>query len=629
MKKVLITFLLFTATMGRAATSSLARLGSPANRLVAELVQRDGQTLLLLNNAGGGTLAYIRLGLETSHGDFANGLAFQSAPQPRRWHDSYTALHGKHRRISRRANQLTVHFTNQQNLELDVEIRAYDDGLAFRYVLPATGGDTITFTGERTAYRLPADGNRWLQKYVTSYEGDFPLQQGASQQGEWGFPALFQVGDCFVLITESDVDETYCATHLSNEASADTYSLVCPHASEGMGLGEVNPRNVGTWKSPWRLAIVGTLGDVVESTLVDDVARPSQVKETRWIQPGRASWVYWAYNHGTKDYRICCQYVDLAVEMGWEYVLFDWEWDEMTNGGRLEDACRYARERGVKPWLWYNSGGQHNGVPCTPRDRMLTHESRVREFEWLRSIDVVGVKIDFFESDKQHMMQYYLDILRDAAEARMMVNFHGCTVPRGWSRTYPHLMSMEAVFGAEQYNNGETMTGQGARINCLLPYTRNVIGPMDYTPCAFSDSQHPHLTTLAHELALPIVFESGIQHLADRPESFLAQPAEVRQLLSGIPAQWDETLLLAGYPGQSVVMARRTGRTWYIAGLNGTDVSATLSFSLERIGKCAGRRVTLFTDGDSSEATWSITRPATAPQSIPCRPRGGFVLKME
>ena len=257
---------------------------------MVELVQRNGDTMLLLNSTEGRALVSIRLGLETSLGDFTHGLAFQSATRPRIWRDAYRTLHGKRRRIKSTANQMTAHFVNGQDMGLDVVIRVYDDGLAFRYILPQDGVEVERiFTGEQTAFQLPSEGNRWLQKYVTSYEGDFPLQHGAEQQGEWGFPALFQVDDSFVLITESDVDGTYCATHLSNDASADTYRLTYPHASEGMGMGDVLPRHAGTWKSPWRLAIAGSLSDVVESTLVDDLARPSQLKDTRWIRPGRSS----------------------------------------------------------------------------------------------------------------------------------------------------------------------------------------------------------------------------------------------------------------------------------------------------------------------------------------------------
>jgi hypothetical protein len=180
-------------------------------------------------------------------------------------------------------------------------------------------------------------------------------------------------------------------------------------------------------------------------------------------------------------------------------------------------------------------------------------------------------------------------------------------------------MSTEGVYGAEWYNNVGTFTNKAACHNATLPFTRNVIGPMDYTPCAFSDSQHPHITTHAHELALTVLFESALQHLADRPESLLAQPQEVQRFFGMLPSVWDETHYLSGYPGESVVLARRRGDTWYVAGINGTNQERTFSMSL---GFVKGKSVTLFADGEP----WAISQPTKLPKQITCKPRGGFVI---
>ena len=187
-----------------------------------------------------------------------------------------------------------------------------------------------------------------------------------------------------------------------------------------------------------------------------------------------------------------------------------------------------------------------------------------------------GVKIDFFSGDTNENLDFMIELLECAARHHLLVNFHGATTMRGWQRTYPNLISTEAVYGAEWYNNLPFLTNRAATHNATLPFTRNVLGSMDYTPCAFSDSQHPHITTHAHELALTALFESGIQHLADRPESFLAQPQQVLDYLSALPAAWDETRYVSGYPGRSAVLARRSGSKWYIAGINGLDEAQTL-----------------------------------------------------
>ena len=318
----------------------------------------------------------------------------------------------------------------------------------------------------------------------------------------------------------------------------------------------------------------------MESTLVTDVSEPSKIADTHWIQPGTVSWIYWAYNHGSNDYNIIKQYVDMAVSLRLPYVLIDAEWDTMQGGKTIEDAINYAKSQGVKPLIWYNSSvGWVDGAP-TPKYRLNKKEDREKEFAWCERMGVAGVKIDFFSGDNQLNMDYQQDLLECAARHHLLVNFHGATIPRGWQRTWPNLLSTEAVYGAEWYNNVPTFTDKAARHNATLPFTRNVIGPMDYTPCTFSDSQHPHITTNAHELALTVLFESGLQHLADKPESYLAQPKEVQEFLSNLPTVWDETRLVSGYPGEYVVMARRSGTTWYVAGINGTDSVKTIPLSV-------------------------------------------------
>ena len=314
----------------------------------------------------------------------------------------------------------------------------------------------------------------------------------------------------------------------------------------------------------------------------------------------------------------------MAATLHLPYMLIDAEWDQMKDGKTIEDAVAYAKSKGVRPMIWYNSSvGWIDGAP-TPKFRLNKEEDREREFAWCEKLGVAGVKIDFFSGDNQLNMDYCIDLLESAARHHLLVNFHGATIPRGWQRTYPNLLSTEAVYGAEWYNNVPTFTNQAAAHNATLPFTRNVIGPMDYTPCAFSDSQHPHITSHAHELALTVLFESGLQHLADRPESFLAQPKEVQQFLGHLPAVWDETHLLSGYPADHAVIARRSGKTWYIAGINGTDESKTINIDLGFLKKPRG--VLTFADSGNVDSPWQITRGKELPIEMECQPRGGFLL---
>lgn len=535
-----------------------------------------------------------------------------SLKRVRRVTDDYTMLTGKRRHCTNKANEYRSGA---------LTLRVYNDGIAFRYA---------NKTGN-TVYSIPEGTRRWMQQWCDSYEGFFPLTTtykvepvpsytGISKSDEgwnnrWGYPALLEpVKDVFVLLTEANIERGQSASCLFNDGEL---FRVVPAEQYAVSARD---------HTPWRVAVIGKLADVVESTLVTDVSEPSKIAKTSWIQPGVASWIYWAYNHGSNDYDIICKYVDMAVTLHLPYVLIDAEWDEMKNGKTIEDAVAYAKEKGVRPLIWYNSSvGWVNGAPG-PKFRLNKAEDREKEFAWCERIGVAGVKIDFFSGDNQRNMDYCQDLLESAARHHLLVNFHGATIPRGWQRTWPNLMTTEGVYGAEWYNNVPTFTSQAARHNATLPFTRNVIGPMDYTPCAFSDSQHPHITSPAHELALTVLFESGLQHLADRPESFLSQPQQVQDFLGALPTAWDETRYVSGYPGESVVLARRSGKTWYVAGINGSDSPQSLVLAKDFL-KGSVRQMTLFADNE--QGGWSIQALNELPTKVACLPRGGFIIRIQ
>ncbi len=265
----------------------------------------------------------------------------------------------------------------------------------------------------------------------------------------------------------------HAASYLNNKVKPHQYQVTYGDKSLPIKAG---------YTSPWRVLITGTMADIVESTLVTDVSDPSEMTSTDWINPAPASWIYWAYNHGSKDYKIVKEYADLAVDMKWPYLLIDWEWDVMGNGGNIDDALRYCHEHKVSPLLWYNSSTNWIGKGAPgPLYKLNTPDARRKEMTWLKEKGVAGIKVDFFKGDDVKSVNYYLDLLEEAARQRLLITFHGATVPRGWQRTYPHLMTVEAVYGAEWYNNAKRLGPRAAAHNCTLVFTRNVIGPMDYT----------------------------------------------------------------------------------------------------------------------------------------------------
>ena len=540
----------------------------------------------------------------------------------------YTMVSGKRSHCTNQANE----YKAALDANTDLIFRVYNDGVAFRYQFHDVGAPMAIPT-ELTSYEIKEGTRRWFMQWCESYEGFFTPDTTAKQKAvfsfsgtfvkdgwccRWAYPALMEPTDgVYVLLSESDVAANNSASCLWNDSGNIEIYNVRPDKNE--------TEITGSYLTPWRVAIIGNLADIVESTLITDVAADCQLDDTKWIEPGVVSWIYWAYNHGSNDYNIIKKYVDLAVNLKLPYMLIDAEWDEMKDGKTIEDAVKYAIDNKIKPLIWYSSSvGWIDGAPG-PKFRLNKPEDREREFAWLEKIGVAGVKIDFFSGDNQMNMSYCIDLLQSAAKHHLTVNFHGATIPRGWQRTYPNLLNTEAVYGAEWYNNVPTFTNKAAAHNATLPFTRNVIGSMDYTPCAFSDSQHPHITSNAHELALTVLYEAGLQHIADRPESLLAQPKEVQDFFGQLPAAWDEVKFVGGYPADYVVIARKSGDKWFVAGINGTDNERKIAVNLDFI---KDGNFTMFADSGNADSPWTITsvEANSLPKSVKMQPRGGFVI---
>lgn len=581
-----VSALMFAGVSVNCAESGFHEICSPNGKITVKVT--DGYFVVLYDNM---EVQTVKIG----NGTFKD-CYFTKEPIE----GTYSMLSGKRSECSYRYHDMVYVGENGTIKTIGITFSVTDDGVAFKF----------NESDESISYVIPEGTKRWMQSLKTDYEGFYPMSTSA-KNGKYGYPALIEYGNgVFGLITETGIKHGNSCSYLV--CDGDEYKVT--YTDEDTGNFH-----------PWRIIMVGSLADIVESTMVTDYAENCKIEDTSWIKPGVSSWIYWAYNHSSKDFQKVKEYIDLAHDMGWPYTLIDWEWDEMANGGAIEDAMAYARERGVKVNLWYNSGTSWigNGAPG-PQDRLRTREAREKEMTRLEQMGATGIKVDFFLPDGHEMVDYYLDILEDAARHHLLVDFHGCTIPRGWSRTWPNLMSMEAVYGAEWYNNNRRMTNAAAAHNATLPFTRNVIGPMDYTPCTFTDSQNPHITTDCHELALPILFESGLQHMADRPEAYLGLPEPVRNLLSGLPSAWDDTRLLAGYPGESAVIARRSGDTWYIAGINGTEGEIILEPDFSRIGQDVTLSMLITDKGDKPGMGFDIRKNERAGKlTLPAR--GGFV----
>ncbi len=579
------------------------------------------------------------LGVKRKDEDFIQNLELVSQSEEQTIEQEYKLTSGKSRNIGFTANQTTLTYKNPENSRIRIQLRAFNSGIAFRYIFPGNRKKEYTVTSESTGFHLPEQGKVWIQPYdkpsqtTPAYERYFQngieIGTEAPDQHGWAFPALFHTKDHWMLISESAVDTSYCGTHLKPDASGGLYTIQFPSKGERFGTGDRYPTSVLPWKMPWRFIIIGEdMSTIMESNMVTHLADSSRLSNTSWIEPGVASWSWWSH-HGSRSVERLKQYVDLSVEMDWKYSLVDAGWPDMEDGN-IEEVIEYADQKDIGLFLWYNSGGRTNNYK---REQyvMLDPELRKKEMRKLQKWGIKGVKIDFFNSDKQHMIRLYHNILQDAAKYNLMVNFHGCTLPRGWRRTYPNLMTMEAIKGAENYRYDGSYTERAPAHNTIAAYTRNAIGPMDYTPCTFSNNRYPHKTTYGHELALSVLYESGIQHMADKVEAYLSLPEVPKDFLKAVPAAWDETRFITGIPGETVVLARRKGDSWYIGGINGTSENREIQIETDFLKSGKDYEMTLITDGDQPETFHTETRNMMKDQAfqVSLKAHGGFTAQLK
>ena len=611
-------------------------------QLTVSCPSANGEVSYAVTYNGKQMLESSPLGMETNVGDFYRGLQLKEH-KVTAFDTVYEQSRIKASHIHYRANELLCSFVNGEGKNVQITFRVSNNDVAFRYTLPREQGKgSVTVNSERTGFRFPSQTTTFLcpqsdamigwkrtkPSYEEEYKADAPMNERSGYGHGYTFPCLFKVGDDgWVLLSETGVDSRYCGSRLSDWDNG-VYRIAFPMPEENNGNGTVAPAFSLPGSTPWRTVTVGeTLKPIVETTVPWDVVEP-RYTTTHDYKPGRGTWSWILWQDGSINYDDQVRYVDLAAAMGYEYVLIDNWWDNNIGRDRMEQFIKYARSKGVEVFLWYSSSGYWNDIEQSPVNRMDNSIARKQEMRWLQSQGVKGIKVDFFTGDSVATMNYYMDLLEDAVKYKLMLNFHGATIPRGWQRTYPHLMSVEGVYGAEWYNNNSLLTNRAAEHNVTLPFTRNVVGPMDYTPGTFSDSQHPHITSHGHELALPVIFESALQHMPDRPSVYDNLPEAVKHLLSELPTAWDDTKLLAGYPGVEVVMARRKGDVWYIAGINGTNEPRTLRAPLAAIS-VSGKQMSLFKDG-TDDRSFAIEEniPLSDEETgleIKCLPRGGFV----
>lgn len=580
------------------------------------------------------------LGLSLSSMDFTSGLTLESASAVQLVTDSYRLWTGKQKLIEYRARQLQLALKNAGGEDLVLALRLSNDGLAYRYELPGQSEDVRIVEAELSGVHFFPETRAWLQpkaeaqsgwrntnpSYEEDYLQDIAVGTPSPTEAGWVYPALFRYRDIWIVLSETGMDGRYSGSALARDSRDGLYRLRFPQPPEVTTRGQLLPQSRLPFRSPWRLVLVGDLATLVQSTLGTDLAEPLKLSNTGFIQPGVAAWSWGLLKDDATVYPVQKEFIEYAAWMGWPYVLVDADWDWKIGYDKISELAAYAESRNVGLLLWYNSSGGWNQTVYTPKSQLLTRADRRAEFARIRAMGIKGVKIDFFPGDGQSVVQYYRDILQDAAEFELLVNFHGTTLPRGLQRTWPNLLTAEAIKGLEFITFEQQNADREATHCAMLPFTRNLFDPMDFTPMVLGDIPNiERKTSNGFQLALPVLFTSGIQHLVTTPEQMRQVPEFVRDYLRGLPALWDDSRFIDGFPGQHVVIARRAGTRWYVAGINGSQDPLQLDLDLSFIAADSGE---LIRDGDRPR---ELSRQETegGRQQLTLSPAAGFVMIFE
>jgi len=609
-----------------------------------ELVCSPKKLIYAVSCNGEQVLSDSKLGLIREDDDFSKGLTLIKISKPTLVTQDYKMVNAKKSSISYKASQAVLEFKSSKGNRMNIIFNVSNDGVAFRYEFPEQNKDLKRITKESTSFRF-LDGTRaWMQpkadaqtgfehtnpSYEAHYNMDIPVGTPSGSSNGWVYPALFKLGKNWMLLTEADLGRTYCGTSLAQKSVNNEYLVNFPQPAEGIPGAALLPESSLPWRTPWRIIAIGDLKTICESTLGTDLAKPAMPMDKGFIKPGKSAWSWVLEKDEATIYPVQKKYVDYAASMNWQYSLIDANWDKTIGYDSIAVLARYAKEKNVGLLLWYNSAGNWNTVKFTPRDKLLTHKGRVEEFTRLKEMGIKGIKVDFFGGDGQSMINYYQDILEDAANYEILVNFHGATLPRGLQRTYPNLMTTEAVFGYEMISFGQNAADKAPSHSVMSAMVRNAFDPMDFTPMVLDKiPKIKRVTTPAFELATSVVFLSGIQHFAETPAGMSKVPEFAKTFLKELPVSWDDTRFIDGYPGEFYVVARRSGKKWYVSGINGVNNQRDLSLNLAFL---ANKKATLIFSEGSEEVNLKSKEIKVGPDgrlSLRLKGNDGFTLVFE
>lgn len=640
-------FLVMAALLACSALKAEEKqIASPDGKLLVTVSDTNGQPSYSVSYKGVPFINPSPLGLVTNMGDFSREMSLGQNVRSSKVDETYTLPSIKQSTVHYIATEAVCSFTRDGKSIYDVIFRVSDRDVAFKYkVYPQENTLSCVVKQEATGFVLPAGTTTFLcpqskpmggfartsPSYETPYTADDVMGKNGWGEG-YSFPCLFRNADKgWVLISETGVDSKYCGSRLLGHANG-LYTIGFPQEGEMNGNGTTAPGLALPGDTSWRTITLGeTLVPIVETTVAFDVVKPLYEASGEYTY-GKGTWSWIIGMDGSTNYEEQLRYIDFSAAMGYQSVLVDALWDTQIGRDKIKKLAEYGAGKGVALYLWYNSNGYWNDAPQSPRGIMDNSIARRKEMKWMQSIGIRGIKVDFFGGDKQVTMQLYEDILADANEYGLLVIFHGCTLPRGWERMYPNFASSEAVLASENLHFSQGSCDNEAFNACLHPFIRNTVGSMDFGGSALNKYYNANnaqgsrrMTSDVFALSTAVLFQSPVQHFALAPNNLTDAPAWAIDFMKQVPTTWDEVRFVDGYPGKYVVLARRQGDKWYIAGVNAQKETVKLKIALPMF--TAGQQVQVYSDSEELQGSvkqMKINKKQELQVTMPCN--GGILI---
>lgn len=612
---------------------------SPDGKLQVTVKCDNGSPVYSVTYNGNPCMKTSPLGLNTNIGDFTKGLSLSKTSKEETVKTDYTLYNIKRKDNHYEANQQTYTFAKDGKDVLNVIFSVSNSNVAFRYEILQSKKDAMCavvndeatgfyMNDETTTFICPQMGEMTgFARTAPSYETHYAADEAIGRNG-WGhgytFPCLFKAPNAdnrpvWILVSETGV-ENYPGCKIEN-IGAGNYKISFPSQKENNGYGSTGAQISLPDVTPWRtLTISDNLKDIVETTVTWDVlsayyhsdAGINKMREAHKEGYGRGAWSWIIADDASCNFDTQKEYIDFAAAMGWESLLIDAQWDRQIGRERIAELAKYGKEKGVYLYLWYNSNGNWNDAPQTPRNCLSLSAARQAEMEWLEKTGIRGIKVDFFGGDKQCTMQLYYDILLDALKHNVKVIFHGCTLPRGWEYIFPNYVASEAVRASENLRFSQGECDREAMDATFLPFIRNAVGSMDFGGSTLNWYYNKfnqagkggghRITSDVFALATAVLFQSPVQHFAMAPGNLTDAPAWALDFMKQVPTTWEDIRFIDGYPGKYVVLARKSQQgKWYLAAVNGTKETLKLKLPVDMFA--VGQTVNVYSDKATKEVT--------------------------